>query len=269
MSDWLSNGGCVNGIRFAADGAGAGARDWVGDVDEAAQFTDAETIIVAIPFDSDDMNAIDGDFSLDWKNVSDAGSFAALSGSGELVLGTVSDLVNGNAVVEAEANGSENCSGMGVTRMDGVERENANSVSMSAVASKRVFDLHWAVDLSGADGANGDEYQFRVSENGSNSYKEFSAYITVVTAGKIDGITKNKDRSAAVGGVTVSAYRSDEAGSDPKPIGSLVSQVVSHASTGVYSLTGLISGAKYFLHAYKDDTADVSDGTGEVTAVDV
>jgi len=267
MADWVSNGGCINGIRYARDGAGAGSRDWVEDADTAAEFTTAEILIVAIAFDSDDMNAIDGDFSLDWRNDTDGGSYAALAASGEIKWSSASnDLVNDNAVVEAEQNGTENCSGMGVTNTNGVEREGANSVTMSSIGSKLVFDLQWAVDLSGCD--PGDEYQFRVSENGSDSYKEFAALLTVVKAGKIDGITKNKDRSAAVGGMTVSAVISDGAGSDPKPTGPVVSQVVSHVSTGVYSLLGLRSGDDYFLHGYKDDADDVSDGSGPVTAVD-
>jgi hypothetical protein len=49
--------------------------------------------------------------------------------------------------------------------------------------------------------------------------------------------------------------------------GGVRAQVVSHATTGVYSLVGLVSGTKYFLHFYKDDTADLSGGSLEITAV--
>ena len=35
MSNWVSDGGCANGCRWAQDGAGAGARDWIGAVDVA------------------------------------------------------------------------------------------------------------------------------------------------------------------------------------------------------------------------------------------
>jgi hypothetical protein len=267
---WISNGRCVNGIRYALDGAGAGSRNWIEAADVTAEATTAQVIIVAIAFDSDDMNAINGDFYLEWRNETAAGSWSDLGSSGELKWSSSSDLSNGATVVEAEQNGTENCSSMGVTNTNGVEREGANTVTMSGVSSKLVFDLQWAVDMSGADGANGDQYAFRVSESGGGSgvYKTFTALLTAAVAGKIDGTTKNSDRSAAVGGVTVTAYLSDAAGSDPKPIGAHVAQVVSHASTGVYSLTGLASGVAYFLHFYKDDTADLSDGSPEVTAVD-
>jgi len=267
---WISNGGCVNGIRFALDGAGAGSRNWVAAADASFEFNTAQVMILAIAFDSDDMNTISGDFYLEWQNATASDGWHDLSASGELVWSSSSDLSNGATVVEAEQNGTENCSSMGVTNTNGVEREGANEVTMSSVSSKLVFDLQWAIDLSGADGANGDEYEFRVSESGGGSgvYKTFTATITVVTAGKIDGTTKNSDRSAAVGGVTVTCWASDGASPDPKPTGDIIDQVVSHASTGVYSLTGLASGVDYFLHFYKDDTADLSDGSGVVTAVD-
>jgi hypothetical protein len=268
MASWTGNGGCINGIRFAADGAGQGDRDWLAAVDVAAEVTNAETMILAIAFDSDDMNAISGDFVLEWQDATDADGWNDLASSGELKWGTVSDLVNDNAVVSAERNGSENCSAMGVSHTDGKEREGANDAAMSSVATKLVFDLQWAIDCSGAE--NNHEYEFRVSESGGGSgvYKTFTAKLTTVTAGKIDGTTKDENRDVAVGSVTVSAYLSDGAGSDPKPIGALKSQVVSHSSTGVYSLTGLVSGSDYFLHFYKDDTEDLSDGSISVTAVD-
>lgn len=270
MTDWVANGGCINGIRYANDGAGAGARDWAAAADIGATFIDGVSIIVAVSLDSDDMDAISGDVVLDWRNVTDnpSGSWTSLAATGELKWATDTDLVNNNAVVDAERNGTENCTGMGVSHLDGIEREGANDVALSSVASDSVFDLQWAVDLTGADGTNGDVYEFRVSEDGSNSYKIFTARITMTPAGKIDDITKNNARTAAVVSVTVSAYASDGAGSNPKPVGPLVAQVVSSGSDGTYSLQGgLESGEDYFLHFYKDDTADLSDGSPVVTAV--
>jgi len=266
MASWTGDG-CVNGIRYAHDGAGQGARDWDAAVDTNAIFTNAETFIVAISFDSDDMDALTGDFVLEWQDDTDDDGWNDLSASGELKWGSVSDLINGNAVVAAERNGSENCSTMGVTHTDGVEREGANDVTMTSVGSKLVFDLQWAVDATGATADH--DYEFRVSESGggSNVYKTFTATVNIIVAGKIDGTTLDATRSSAVGSVTVSAYLSDEA-DPPKPVGSLKSQVESHASTGVYSLLGLVSGAKYFLHFFKEDTADLSDGSIEITAED-
>jgi hypothetical protein len=269
MAQFISNGGCYNAMRWANDGAGQGARDWAALEDESITIIPIGTVLIlATAWDSDDMNTIDGDFQLRWRNKTDAGSFAVMTGSGEIKWASSSDLVNGNAVVDAERLGAENCSGMGVSHADGTEREGANAIDLTNIGSGDVFDNHWAIDTS--DATANKEYEFDVVETGtSNSYATLAGTLSVVTAGKIDGTTKNIDRSSAVGGVTVSAFRSDDAGSDPKPIGALTSQTVSHASTGVYSLTGLASGLDYFLHFYKDDTADLSDGSPVVTAVDV
>jgi hypothetical protein len=273
VANWVSGGGCINGIRFALDGIGAGSRDWIEAADTDAVANTGQVVIVAISVDSADMDTISGDFVLEWANDSDAGSWSDLDGTGELVWSSSSDLSNGATVTESEKQGTENCSGMGVTWEDGVEREGANDVTLTNITTKLVIEMHWAVDLSGADGTNQDEYEFRISESGGGSgvYKTFVSLLQVVKEGEITGTTKNSDRSSAVGGVTVTAFFSDDAGTDPKPLTTKVpaAQTVSHVSTGAYTLSSLASGQAYFLHFYKDDTDDLSDGSPEVTAVDV
>ncbi|GAH20779.1 unnamed protein product, partial [marine sediment metagenome] len=85
--------------------------------------------------------------------------------------------------------------------------------------------------------------------------KTFTAVVSVVQAGKIDVVSRNADSSAVIGSVLVSAFTSDE-GTPPKPIGEMLGQITTNGS-GVGSITGLVSGAKYFLHYYKDDTTDI------------
>jgi hypothetical protein len=272
MANWVSNGGCMNGGRIALDGAGDGSRNWLTAADTAGAIANTgQVIIFSIAMDGDDMNAITGDFVLEWYNDDDGGSWSDLASTGELKWATVSDLTNGGSVTEAEGNGTENCSTMGVTWANGLEREGANAATLTSISSKALIEIQWAIDLSGADGANQDTYSFRVSESGGGTgvYKTYTSTIQVEVEGTITGTTKKSNRSSAIGGVTVTAYLSDEAGTDPKPTGAHVAQVVSHASTGVYALLGLASGADYFLHFYKDDTNDVSDGSPPVTAVDV
>jgi hypothetical protein len=269
MADWTD--GCYNGVRFAEGVAGgAGSRTWIAAADtDAVNQPNNKTIIVAIAMDTDDMCSLSDDMVIQWQDDTDASGYSDLSGSGELTWSGVSDLVNSNAVVDAESMGEENCSSMGASHEDGVEREGANLAAVSGVTSKRVVDFHWCVDLSGATAGHDYSFRFRTATGGGGDLiATTTAVVKVVQAGKIDGTTKNADRSAAVGGVTVSAFTSDEAGSDPSPIAEMLGQVVSHASTGVYSLTGLVSGQDYFLHFYKDDTDDVSDGSIPVTAVD-
>jgi len=274
MTELIAAGGCYNCMRFALDGGAADTRDWRGAIDTNQDFTDVEKLILGVCFDGDDMNIATGaTFKIQWRNVSDAGSWTDLAATGEIKWGSAhTTLVNGHALVTAayaDQPSSIDCTAKGWTLLDAgsheIEGENGQT---QTVDDDELFELHWAIDLDSADSANADQYEFRVTESGGTVIGTGIGKLTVAIAGKIDGITKNSDRSAAVGGVTVSAYVSDAAGSDPKPEGALIAQVVSHASTGVYSMTGLFSGIAYFLHFYKDDTADLSDGSPPVTAVD-
>ncbi len=271
MTELLAAGGCYDSMRYARDGAGQGDRDWVAAYNTAAQMTEAEILILAVCVDGDDMNdATDATFKLQWENNDDnPGTWNDLAATGELKWSSSSDLVDANAVVSGEESGGNavNCSGMGPSRADGIEKEGANGFTRT-IAQDIFQEFHWAIDLSGADYGNGDAYGFRLTESGGTVIGTMTGLLTIIKAGKIDGTTKNNDRSSAVGGVTVTCYASDEAGSNPKPTGAHVAQLVSHATLGTYSLTGLISGSKYFLHFYKDDTADLSDGSIEITAVD-
>lgn len=271
MAELIPTGGCYNGMRYAVDGAGQGARNWVADYNTAAIMNDGQILILAVNIDGDDMNdATDATFKIQWENNDDApGIWNDLAATGELKWATVSDLIDGNAVIEAEDCGANvvNCAGKGWPHADGIEKEGANGFTRTIIDD--IFqDFHWAIDLSDADSANQDHYNFRLTTDIDSVIGTMVALLQVVIAGEIAGITKNADRSSVIGGVTVTAYRSDEAGSDPKPTNAaFVGQVVSHASTGVYAIGSLFAGAKYFLHFYKDDTEDLSDGSPEITAV--
>lgn len=273
MVELLDAGGCgEDNNRIAFDGAGQGDRDWA----HALQATNVEIpsnlrIIVAFTIQADDMNdADDATFKLQWRNVSDAGSFADLAATGEIKWATDTDLIDDNAVVAGEDSGANvfDCIGKGWSRRDGLEKESANGFTRS-INQDAYEDFHWAVNLTDADDANQDQYEFQLTESDGTVIALGVTKLTVVVAGKIDGITKNDTRSAPVDLVTVTALESDGAGSDPKPTGSIIAQVVSTVTTGAYTLTNMIvSGRKYFLHFYKDDADDLSDGSIEVTAVD-
>jgi len=273
MAELLATGGCYDSMRFAKDGAGANVRDWLAEINTAAQMTTAMTLILGVALEGDDMNvATDATFKIQWRNITDAGSWTDLASTGELHWSTTSDLTNGNSVDSAADSGghSLNCMGKGWTVMNSREQEGVNGITFTC-QDDEYLEFHWAIDLDSADGPNEDEYQFRICESGGSVIGTCNAYLTVVTAGKITGVTKNADRSAVVGGVTVTAMRSDGAGSNPKPVIDKVprAQTVSDGTTGAYTLLGdLVSGATYFLHFYKDDTDDLSDGSPPVTAVD-
>lgn len=272
-TELMAAGGCYNSMRYALDGAGQGARNWRAAHNQAAQMTQLMRLILAVNVDGDDMNdADDASFKIQWANVSDAPTtWYDLSSSGEIRYASDTDLIDGNAVVEAEDSGGNvvNCTGKGWSRADGIEVEDKNGITRTVVQDT-FQDLHWAITLANADYENGDEYSFRLCQADDTVIGTMVANLTIVKAGKIDGITKNKDRTSPVVSVTVTAWPSDEAGSNPKPTSEgFVAQGVSDGATGAFSLVGnIISGDKYFLHFYKDDTADLSDGSPEVTAVD-
>lgn len=100
-----------------------------------------------------------GTLQLRWRNVTDSGTFAALSASGELTWSATTDLANGNAV----ASGEEVCTPTaGVTRVDGVEREGANDVS-TTLAQNEYTEHQWAVEFSGS--LNGKQYEFEIYDS--------------------------------------------------------------------------------------------------------
>ncbi len=276
MVELLDAGGCgeVNN-RIARDGAGQGDRDWAHDIEiggsGSIEIPSITRVIMAFTIQADDMNdAPDATFKLRWRNVSDAGSFTDLAATGEIKWATDTDLIDDNAVVAGEDSGANifDCIGKGWNRRDGLEKEGANGFTRS-INQDRYEDFHWALDLSDADAVNNDEYEFQITESDNTVIATGNTTLMVIIAGKIDGITKDDTRSAPVDLVTVSAIESDGAGSDPKPIGEIKAQVVSDVTTGVYSLTtSIASGRKYFLHFFKEDTDDLSDGSIEVTAVD-
>jgi len=271
MGELLAAGGCYNSMRYARNGAGAGARDYVVAHNTAATMIHTDRLILAVCIDADDMNdATDATFKIQWENNTDSpGTWNDLAATGEIKWATDTDLVDGNAVVVAEDSGGNvvNCTAKGWSHRDGLEKESANGFTRT-INQDAFEEFHWAVDLSGADHANEDQYGFRLTESGGTVIGTMSGLLKVVTAGKIIGTTKNKDRTAALVSVQVTAYLSDEA-SPPKPTGAHVAQLVSSGSDGTYTLKGqLIGGKKYFLLFFKDATPDVSDGSIEVTAAD-
>jgi hypothetical protein len=157
---------------------------------------------------------------------------------------------------------------MGASVVDGLEAEGTNLIAAVGIGSKKDFNMHWAVDLRGAQAGHDYSFRFRTATGGGGDLiATTTAVIGVVQAGKIDVVSRNKDSSSTVGSVTVTAVQSDE-GTPPKPmiVGGVRGQVVTNGS-GVGVIEGLISGDKYFLHYFKDDTTDLADGTIEITAV--
>jgi hypothetical protein len=96
---------------------------------------------------------------LRWRNLTDAGAFAELTGSGELNWSATTDLVNGNAVTSGESGCTP---GSGTTYDDGVEREGANVV-LTDVLQNHYTEHQWAVNTSSALGEK--TYEFEIYDN--------------------------------------------------------------------------------------------------------
>ena len=272
MGELLDAGGCWNANRFALDEAGGATRKWRGAIETDQIFLDSEQLILACDFDGDDMNvASNATFKVQWRNVSDVGSWTDLASTGEIKWGTSSlQMTNNATIVVAETNGgvSVDCTGKGWSNLDAGSKEGVGRNGFTqTVQDDEYFELQWLIDLSGADSANQDQYEFRITESGGTVIGTGLRKVTVIIEGHIPVVSRNKDSSAVLGSCQVTAYLSDEA-TPPKPVGGVVAQIVTNGS-GVGDLTGLASGAKYFLHYYKDDTTDVADGTIEITAVAV
>jgi len=274
LTELIAAGGCWNANRFALDEAGGATRNWLAAIETSVQMTTAQQLILACNFDGDDMNiATNATFKIQWRNVSDAGSWTDLGTTGDIRYASSSlQMTNNAALVTAESacNGTcANCTGKGWTVFDvgSKERVNANGITQT-VDDDEWFELQWAVDLSFADGLNGDEYEFRVTQSDNTVIGTGLGKITVVVAGKIDLVTRNEDRSAVEGSVKVTAYLSD-GGSPAQPIGEPITSGTSNGS-GVLSLTGNIaSGEDYILVGGKGTGGTVqSDASPPVTAVD-
>lgn len=262
MTNWISSGGCYNAMRWSHDGAGAGARDWAAAVDaDLGEYPKTIELILATSWDSDDMDTISGDFELQFRNLTDAGAWTVMGAATEVAWGTGTDLVNGNAIVAAEELGVNNCSGKGPSHLDGVEREGANSVTMSSIASKVFFDLHWAIDLSGATDAK--EYEFRVVETGtSNVYATLAGTVVAGATGTISGVSKDKDGND-LGSCFVTVHQKVEGGGPPH-LYDCKQATTSHATTGAYSFSDLLKSKEFFVYFTKENAPHVMDATDDV-----
>lgn len=130
---------------------------------------------------------------LRWRNVTDSGSFAALSGSGELTWSGATDLVNGNTV----ASGEEVCTPFSsTTRVDGVEREGANDVS-TTLAQNEYCEHQFAIDASG--GLDGKQYEFEI-------YDVTSGVAVGTCLAQITTLTADVNALASVVNLTLTEY---------------------------------------------------------------
>lgn len=137
-------------------------RTWQANEDTGViDWDKANDFIIAAAVESGAHSAAAGTLQLRWRNKTDSGSFAVLSGSGELTWSATTDLVNGNALTSGEAGCTPSASESWDTD-NGIEREGANDVATD-LANNEWVEHHWAIDCSGAHA--GDEYEFEIYDS--------------------------------------------------------------------------------------------------------
>jgi len=116
-------------------------------------------------------------YKLQWRNKTDAGSFADVGATGDITYSAVTDLVDGNALLTGEAG----CTGVG-TWQDGLESEDDNILPDSgtySLADEYWTEFHWALDCSNA--LDGKEYEFQLLTTGDNVIGVCLATLTMAT----------------------------------------------------------------------------------------
>jgi len=130
------------------------------NTDATVRFTN-NNIIVVFQLD-EEKGPWTSTYSIRWRNESDnpGGAFTELSSSGELKIGSDTDLVNATSL----GVGDTLCTaqGAGGSYGDGYEVEGTAISSSLTLADEEWGELHFAVDITGMDFANEDTYTFEL-----------------------------------------------------------------------------------------------------------
>ena len=116
-------------------------------------------------------------YKLQWRNKTDAGTFADVGSTGDITYSAVTDLVDGNAVLTGESG----CTGTG-TWQNGLENEEDNLLPDSGtfiLLEDHWSELHWALDCSNA--LDNKEYEFRLLTTGDVEIGLCLATLTIAT----------------------------------------------------------------------------------------
>jgi hypothetical protein len=165
----------ISGSRFADSGTNALAAE---DVDVTGH-TPADDFCLACHFYNEisGKNPASTTLTLQWRNVTDTGSWTDLGSTGELNYSADTVLVNNDPFLSA----FWLCSvlGAGYGDVNGIEIEGANANTMDLGPDEET-EWIWAIDASGA-GA-GDEYEFRIYDSTRATYMTVVPTITMSSA---------------------------------------------------------------------------------------
>jgi hypothetical protein len=133
------------------------------DNTDVTGYDKANQFIVAFQID-EEKGPWNAQYTLRWRNVTDAGSFAAIAATGEMAWGTVTDLVNGTAVTTKLCQAS---GGSGSSWQNGEEVEGAATCDAINLADEFYTEIHFAVNPAAALGGKQYEFQLWDQTNGA------------------------------------------------------------------------------------------------------
>jgi DNA-directed RNA polymerase subunit RPC12/RpoP len=147
------------------------------DNTDVADYNKANEFIVAFQIDEEKgpWNAV---YILQWRNVTDGGSFDTIGTVGEMVWGTATDLVNEAAITTKACQAS---GGSGSTWQNGREVEGDWASLAINLADEAYTEIHFAVDPSGALGGKQYEFQLYDFTNGA-AIGTGAAAVTIASA---------------------------------------------------------------------------------------
>ena len=143
-----------------------------------------DDFVICVHQDDNGKNTVAGTYKLQWRNVTDSGSFADLAATGELnyTVGGATDLTNGTAC----APGDWKCSDQGATDVDGTEREDSNDTVAFDGSDGDETEHQWAIATD--DAVGGKQYAFQLVDT-SNGDRVDAIGVTITMAAAADELT--------------------------------------------------------------------------------
>lgn len=170
---------------FASAGSGSPLAN---DNIDVADFNKANEFIVVFQVD-EAIGPWNAQYTLRWRNVTDAGSFAAIAATGEMAWGTGTALTNGSAITArwCQATGA-----VGSSWQNGEQVEGAATSDAINLADEAYTEIAFAVNPASAH--DGDQYEFGLYDQTNGAAIGTGAAALTVAAGVV-----NYDRDTLVG----------------------------------------------------------------------
>ena len=196
-------------------------------------------------------------YMLNWRDVTDEGSFAPVASTGEINYTATTVLGDGTTL----GSGNKLCTGTPQPSwQDGMESEGDNELPDAAglysLADDYYTEFQWALSSSSADYEHIYEFELYEITNGTSIGTCGSTLTTAAAVYKIEGVTKDND------GVALGSCKCFLLYDNLDQTFNFLEYQLSNASTGAYSFTGLtLYLYRYSVVSWKDDTPHVMDVT--------